>query len=220
MRLLEKNFWWGWAGGIATCGLVAAIAASAVMFGGIYNTGADNPHIKPVAWAIHQTMMSSVRKRAGSGSADPPIDGALVLEGAKVYEAHCIACHGGPGVARAPWAAAMLPTPPFLIDSAKHWNRAQVHEIIAHGVKMTGMPAWEDVLPRRQVEAVTALCAMMPQFGVPQFEELRNAARAGPTTPLDASGPAASIAPKPLGETQPFSRTAEQVPTGRPGTAP
>lgn len=205
-------FWASWIGGVATCGLVALAIAAAVVFGGIYNVGADSPHPSVVAWAVHHTMTSSVSKRANSDGSEQPIDSAMLIEGAKVYEAHCIACHGGPGVARAPWAAAMLPTPPFLVGSSRRWSRAEVDEIVTHGVKMTGMPAWGHVLPRREVQAVAALCMAMSELSAPQFTALRQAARSQPTTPLDAAGPAASLAPQPLGQTQPLARAVRPEP--------
>jgi mono/diheme cytochrome c family protein len=205
------RFWSSWLGGIVICIVLAGIAGSAVMFGGLYDTRADNPHLRPVAWAIHQTMKSSVRAHAVAARPSASVDSALLIEGAKVYEAHCIACHGGPGIARAPWAAAMLPTPPYLVDSARHWNREELYEIIAHGVKMTGMPAWGEVLPARQVEAVTALCMAMPQLSVPQFGALRNAPRALPMTSLEAIGPAATLAPERLGRNQPLAEAVRAV---------
>jgi mono/diheme cytochrome c family protein len=144
------RFWTSWLGGIAICGLAAGVLAVAVMFGGIYNTGADNPHLKIVGWAIHQTMISSVRKRAATNPEYPPIDQATLLAGTKVYEAHCLACHGGPGVTRAPWTNGMLPTPPYLIDSRTRWSRTELHELVAHGVKMSGMPAWQEILRKNR----------------------------------------------------------------------
>jgi hypothetical protein len=60
----------------------------------------------------------------------------------------------------------------------------------------------------------------MPLLTTDQFNALRIRARAQPTTPLDASGPAASIAPLPLNKTQPLSRTIEPNPSVKPRIAP
>ncbi len=212
------HFWTTWLGGIAMCGIAATILAVAIVFGGIYNTGADDPHLKLVARAIHQTMISSVRKRATTGPELPPITRAKLQSGTKVYESHCIACHGGPGVSRAPWAAGLLPTPPYLIDSRTRWTRAELRELVAHGVKMSAMPAWGYILPAKDIDDVVALLEVTPSMTTAQFNTLRVAARALPTTPLEASGPGVSISPLPLDKTRPLSHSVEPAPTVRPRT--
>jgi len=54
----------------------------------------------------------------------------------------CEQCHGGPGVSRAEWAKGMTPRPPDLTKKAAEWTPEQIHWIIEHGVKMSGMPAF------------------------------------------------------------------------------
>ena len=192
----------GWLSAAAIAGIVALL----IIFGGIYNTAADNPHLKIVAWAIHRTMISSVVRRAPDVPLRP-LTAAALISGAREYEAHCISCHGGPGVARAPWASELLPTPPFLLDSRAHWTPGQLRELVAHGVKMTAMPAWEHVLPPGTIDDLVALLEVMPEMNAAQFQALREHVRALPMDPLAGSGPTASLAPNPMRETQPLPRT-------------
>jgi mono/diheme cytochrome c family protein len=91
----------GWIAGLVTSAVAGLILAGWIIYGGAYDTNASSPHTRMVAWAAHTTMIHSVKKRAVGTPPHPtsyPLD---VLAGAREYEEHCVACHGGPGVARA-----------------------------------------------------------------------------------------------------------------------
>jgi len=183
-RLFEHRLLFGWLLGLATVGAVAALAGTAVVFGGLYDTSARTEHSRPVAWAIHQTMIHSVRRRTG---AVPPVPAAASLwSGAREYQAHCLACHGGPGMDRARWAKALLPTPPFLVDASRNWSRRELTNIVHDGVKMTAMPAWGEVESDRQVSDVVAFLEVMPKLTPTQFRAVMAKAGDG-----DRASPAA-----------------------------
>lgn len=169
----------GWVAGIASVAAVGLGLAVWILFGGLYNTSATNPHLKIVAWAVHNTMISSVRKRAELSAGASHLSGD-VLSGAKEYELHCIACHGGPGVARAPWVSAMLPTPPFLVSASRHWSRRELYEIVHDGVKMTGMPAWGEIESDHKIVDIVAFLDAMPAITPDKFAKIRSFTRAQP----------------------------------------
>lgn len=202
----------GWGAGVLSVVLAGALLAGVFLLSGLYDSRASTPHSKLFAWAIHVTMIHSVRGHAHENARSDPADRAVLLSGAKEYEAHCIACHGGPGVARAPWASAMLPTPPYLIDAPKRWSRAELFTLLHDGVKMTGMPAWGELEPDRKIADIVAFLQVMPNLTSAQFAEVRRQVRAVPTDELEASGPAASAAPAPMAVT----RSAMQAVTPRP----
>jgi mono/diheme cytochrome c family protein len=181
----------GWLAGIATVALAGGVFAGLILFAGLYDTGADDPHLRIVAWAFHQTMASSVKRRSRPLPRDA-LRKADILAGARDYEAHCIACHGGPGVARAAWTSALLPTPPYLLDSARKWSPAELTTIVRDGVKMTAMPAWREVEPERKVDDVVAFLVAMHRLSPAGFARLRAQARAtagtGPPQPASAPG--------------------------------
>jgi mono/diheme cytochrome c family protein len=82
-----------------------------------------------------------------------PDDTTLVAEGAKVYAAHCAACHGSKLEGQANWrerdASGRLPAPPH--DPSGHtWHHAdaQLFAIVKHGVaKAAGMPDYASNMP-------------------------------------------------------------------------
>lgn len=177
---------WGWLLGVASVALAGAIYLTLTLTGVIFNTAATAEHSKPFAWAIHATMINSVKRRSHSAEPRVAFDPATLIAGARDYEAHCIACHGGPGVARARWASAMLPTPPYLLDAPRRWSPAELYTIVHDGVKMTAMPAWGEIESDRQVAAVVAFLEVMPKMTPAQFAQLRQRIGAEPSPPLSA----------------------------------
>lgn len=166
----------GWLGGLATAALIALVVGGWIVLRGAYNTSARSPHFPIVAWTVHKVMDNSVRRRADS-SADALLDRADLMSGAHEYHEHCVGCHGGPGVARARWASAMLPTPPFLVDARIHWSRPELFYIIHDGVKMTAMPAWGEIEPRQKIADMAAFVHAMGEMTPAQFARFMAAAK-------------------------------------------
>jgi len=164
---------WGWLGGVLTCAVVGATAACLILWGIIFTPSAASPHSKITAWAIHLTMIHSVKRRAAEAPVLPPPTRAALLSGAVEYERHCIACHGGPGVPRARWVSAMLPTPPFLIDAPARWSRAELYTLVHDGVKMTGMPAWGEIEPDARIADIVVFLEALPKITPERFAAMR-----------------------------------------------
>jgi mono/diheme cytochrome c family protein len=156
-----------------TAAVAAVIGAVALIYSGTFDTTANNPHHPAFAWAIHKTMIQSVKVRADPAAPrlDPTPD--VLIAGAREYERRCLACHGGPGVPRQHWVSAMLPTPPFLIDASKRWSQPELYEIIHDGVKMTGMPAWGEIESDRQIAEIVAFLDAMSKMNASAFAKLR-----------------------------------------------
>lgn len=193
----------GWLLGLVTAILVAAIIGGLFLSGIAFDTSASKPHSRIVAWALHATMVHSVRHRAG-GQEDPgAARRASAASGAVAYQTHCVACHGGPATARAPWANAMLPPPPYLIDASRRWSRAELYRLVHDGVKMTAMPAWGEALPDQAISDIVAFLELLPRLTPDQFACLGHGARASPGAggiapprPADAGAPAPGCPPR------------------------
>ena len=181
----DRALWliWGWLGGVLTAVAVGALAALLIMSGIAFNTSAASPHSRLLAWAVHKTMIHSVKRRAAKLPPLPPSTPAAILSGAAEYERHCITCHGGPGVPRAAWVSAMLPTPPFLLDTSAHWSPEELYELVHDGVKMTGMPAWGEIEPDGKITDIVAFLEAMPAITPHRFAKIRR--RIGAPIPAD-----------------------------------
>jgi mono/diheme cytochrome c family protein len=163
-----------WGAGLATVG---AVALAVVCFG-FFNTTASTPHPAIIAWATHMTMKNDVRRNAARITAPPPFTPAQVQHGFALYDANCAVCHGGPGLARAPWISGMTPAPPFLLDTARQWTPSQLYWIVRHGVRMTGMPAWDQTLSEADVWDVVAFLEALPNYSAADYARARAAAAA------------------------------------------
>lgn len=164
-----------WGAGLATVGAVGLI----VVCFGLFNTTASTPHPPLIAWATHMTMRNAVRRSAGQMPPPPRLGAADVQRGFALYDANCAVCHGGPGLARAPWISGMTPSPPFLLDTARQWTPNQLYWIVRHGVRMTGMPAWDQTLSRAEVWNVVAFLEALPGYSTADYARGR-ALRATP----------------------------------------
>ena len=77
-----------------------------------------------------------------------PLDAsdANLVEGIRLYKANCAVCHGGPDKPVSELGLGFSPRAPQFSQDAPDMPENQNYWIIRHGVKMTGMPAWEKVL--------------------------------------------------------------------------
>jgi mono/diheme cytochrome c family protein len=140
---------------LATVAL-GALGAFAFIKSGLYNVGAARPHTKLTFWVTNETMTHSVKRHAKGIVAPANVSAAQVMRGFCAYETHCVACHGAAGVARQHWAGGMEPQPPYLLDATQTFRPRELFWIVRNGIKMTGMPAWQDSLTDEQVWEVVA----------------------------------------------------------------
>lgn len=187
MRPVPTSLKWLLAGlaGFAGAGVLAGAAALYVIFSGAFDASASTPHRAIVAWATHTTMIHSVRARAADITAPRAFSAAEVQAGLASYDQHCVACHGGPGIPRAPFVSAMTPTAPYLLDAARRWSPAELYYIVHRGVKMTAMPAWGEVLSDKETWNLVAFLEALPKMSAADYARLRQAqlAAASPARP-------------------------------------
>ncbi|CAN7341610.1 c-type cytochrome [Pseudoduganella sp. LjRoot289] len=169
---------------------LGALAAVAVLEWGWYDVAANRQHFQPVHSALEQAMHASVRKHASGIKAPALASPELIRRGAAIYQAHCVACHGGPGVPQEVFGMGMQPVPGPLVDAARRWKAAEMYWIVRHGIKMSGMPAWEYHLGDADIWATVAFLAELPKL-TPQAYSAQVAA-AG-----HAAGPSASAPARP-----------------------
>lgn len=178
---MPARLWLAWLAGLVTAGALGVVGALVLIYSGLYDTTASTPHVPPVAWAAHTTMRYSTRRRAAAVNAPDHFTAAQVQTGLQEYDEHCVACHGGPATSRAPFAAAMTPTPPYLLDAARKWSPAELYWIVDHGVKMTAMPAWGETEPQDHIWDIVAFLEAMPKMAPADYLRLKAAEHAEPS---------------------------------------
>jgi mono/diheme cytochrome c family protein len=175
---------------------LGAAAGYALYRSGLYNIGATAQHLQPVYSLLEGGMKHSVRHHARTVAVPHLGDAAQVRRGAGLYGAHCAQCHGGPGTAPAPHGMSMQPVPGPLVDATTRWQPRELYWITRHGIKMSGMPAWEARLSEADTWAVVAFLTRLPGLDARAYHEMSAVAVAGdatapPSSPGIAGGDAA-----------------------------
>jgi thiosulfate dehydrogenase len=88
-------------------------------------------------------------------------DEAAYVAGAQVYKDHCAVCHGLPGVPQTAIAKGMFPKPPKLMEGkgVTDDSPGETYWKVAGGIRMTGMPGFENTLSTTQMWQVSLLLA-------------------------------------------------------------
>lgn len=176
-RLMLKTI----AATLAASALLAVAGGYIVWRAGWYDIGATKQHWQGVHSLLEGGMRHSVERRA-RGVPVPPLDQpASIALGAAVYRDNCAQCHGAPGLAQNDLGKSMQPVPGPLIDVARRWRPAELYYITRHGIKMSGMPAWEFHLNEAELWGVVAFMQALPALSAPAYAQLTQAqpARAG-----------------------------------------
>ena len=154
--------------GLLALGGVGAL----VVLSGVIPIKASAGHWAITAWFLDFAKTRSVATHS-MGTKVPSLDEpGLAMLGAGHYEGGCRPCHGAPGAARGPIPMAMTPHPPDLSEHAAHFDDAELHYLVLHGIKMTGMPAWPALEREDEVWAVVAFLNEMPQMDHGAYDAL------------------------------------------------
>ncbi|SDF71330.1 MULTISPECIES: c-type cytochrome [unclassified Duganella] len=166
------------AAALAVMAVLAAAGGAVMLYGGFYNAGATQPHFQWVHSLLEIALHRSVRNHArdiatpASVSANANVRSALVLRGAGLYRDNCLVCHGAPGVAQGDIGKSMQPIPGPLSDAARHWKPNELYWITRHGIKMSGMPAWQYHLADQDIWAVVAFLTVLPALSPAAYDAL------------------------------------------------
>lgn len=154
---------------VALIGAAAVVAACAV-YGGWYDVSATRQHTAAAYRFIEFTARHSIRARANAIQV-PDLDAkGRAASGYRLFRAHCVQCHGAPGVAPEPFARGMTPAPAALVETARKRPAKEVYWAIRHGIKMTGMPAWKYRLSEDQTWDLVAFLRVLPTLSPAAYQ--------------------------------------------------
>jgi mono/diheme cytochrome c family protein len=166
---------------LLAAGGIAAAAGYTVYQVGWYDIGANKQHLQLTYSVLEQAMHNSVRHHAKTVVVPSLGDSGQVLRGGALYREHCAQCHGGPGAAPSAHGQSMQPVPGPLVDAAERWKPRELYWITRHGIKMSGMPAWEVRLNEPDTWAVVAFLTRLPHLDARAYREM-TAANVTPAT--------------------------------------
>jgi len=153
-----------------------------VMYSGIVDVAADEPHSDFVYWILEETRENSIKKAAENIEV-PDLDVPdLLLTGGSDYEFMCSSCHLAPGQTESDMSLGLYPAPPNLTIAAEshkgheHGDGAQNDRknfwVIKHGIKASGMPAWGKTHDDQRIWAMVAFIKRLPTLSPEQYQIL------------------------------------------------
>lgn len=152
--------------GLAVLGLI--VSAS-----GVIPIKASSGHWPITEWFLRFSMKRSIATHSlGTEVPENLADLSLVQTGAAHYELACRWCHGEPQGARPRVAAHMLPVPPDLAPRVRESEPKKLFEVVKHGMKFTGMPAWPAQQRDDEVWAVVAFLVKYPELSTTEYRRL------------------------------------------------
>ena len=143
--------------------LVAGAGGIAVLlWSGVYNVAADEPHSRAVHEFLEVGRERSVAVRALDIDVPDLADPELLERGAGNYAAMCETCHLRPGLPDSELRRGLDPQPPALADARPDSNSAREFWIIKHGLKATGMAAWGRSMDDDSIWGMVAFLRWLP----------------------------------------------------------
>ncbi len=187
---------------IVVLAAVAALGALGTLYSGVYDVSATDQHLRPTFWTLQTGLRQSVARRAQRIEVPPLDDPALAAQGLARFRRHCVQCHGAPGVPPEPFALGLTPLPGSLADVAREWKASELYWVIRHGIKMTGMPAWQFRMSDDELWSVVAFLLRLPTLTPEQYRTMHELLPAAPLSGVDepARGPRPQRLPEPDAE--------------------
>ena len=178
----------------------AVLTAVAVVYSGIYDVAASTQHLQPTFTMLETAMRQSVRLRARDIEPPPLDNDQMVLRGAACFRDKCVQCHGGPGVAQNDIGKSMQPLPGPLVDARRRWRPRELYWLTRHGIKMSGMPAWQLRLTEDELWSVVAFMQRLPDLDPQQYAQMASRAPAPPACGRELPG--AAVPPLTVGDSK------------------
>lgn len=161
--------------------IIAMLAgASLFIYWGVYNVSALHQHTRPIFWLLDIAMGQSIHQRAEEIRVPPLSDPALIERGFYYFRERCVQCHGAPGIARDAIGKGLTPLPANLVETAREWTAAEIYWTVKHGVKMTGMPAWEFIFEEEDLWAIVAFVKQLPRLSPEGYRAMEHALMSKP----------------------------------------
>ncbi len=157
---------------IAALAILGVVGAAGFIWVGFYNVGATRQHLQPVYSVLEFAMHRSVRLHALNIDTPPLEDEAMVRRGATCFDANCVQCHGAPGVAQDDIGKSMQPLPGPLVDATQNFHPRELYWITRHGIRLSGMPAWEFRLTDGEIWDVVAFLRRLPMLTPQAYAEM------------------------------------------------
>ena len=107
---------------------------------------------------------ASVDRRPPEAKNPIPATAVNLIAGMKLYQANCASCHGDIQRPDGMFADGFYPREPQFVEDAPDMPENQNFYIIQHGVRLSGMPAWDKILTQEQMWQLTTFLSQMDKL--------------------------------------------------------
>jgi len=142
--------------------LVFAATAYGVVASGVINPGADEKIPPLERWAAKTSLRAYLKNNVPKKNSPVPVTDESLHDGAKLYLNHCASCHGFADAKKSTTAAGLYKGPPLF--AKEDWSKDDdnlIYWFISHGVKLTGMPAYNKTLKEDEMWKITMFIKRM-----------------------------------------------------------
>jgi len=153
---------------------VGTLAAGIVLTAGLLDFSASTPpgrlEERLASFAMDRSIARHARRQVNplAGSPDAARAGLLL------FRTHCVACHGAPGVDPTDAGASLNPPAPGLtLARVQARPDGELHWIVSHGIRMTGMPAFGPSRSEAEIWQLVAALRQLPRLSAEERRELR-----------------------------------------------
>jgi mono/diheme cytochrome c family protein len=140
---------------IAVGALLASCVAGASWYIMVHGFSArERPTVFEAFIARHLRHLSVPRSELGALNPFPAETPEILVEALAHFADHCATCHANDGSGRTNIGQRLYPKAPDMRQSAtQSMSDGELFYIIHNGVRFTGMPAWGDDPPRKDVDS-------------------------------------------------------------------
>jgi mono/diheme cytochrome c family protein len=137
-----------------------AIVALGTIMTGLIPANADATPGRLETWAAKRSLHATL-DRVATRLQDPlPVDDSTLTHGARLYGIYCATCHGAAdGKASAIARGLYQRAPQFAKDDVTDDPTGVTYWKITHGIRLTGMPAFDSTLTTEQRWAIATFLA-------------------------------------------------------------
>ncbi len=181
------------AGGIVAALVLVALVVVLAVQTGMVPARADGPLMPGEKWAAGTSLKATIAREAPKPPYPYTQTDADIAQGARLYVQNCAVCHGTANSKPNAIAQGMGVRPP---QFAKHGvdddPEGETYWKIEHGIRFTGMPAYDKSLDEKSIWQITYFMKRVPHDLTGEAKSIwENPSQVPPPTPM----PAASQSP-------------------------
>jgi mono/diheme cytochrome c family protein len=131
---------------------------------GLVDPRADVPESGLERAIAMPSLDASVHRHAAEARNPIAATNVSLAAGMKVYQTNCAGCHGDIHQPKGALANAFYPRAPQFMEDTPDMPENENFYIIQHGIRMSGMPAWDSSLNEQEIWQVTSFLSHMDKL--------------------------------------------------------